>query len=283
MCVASTRSRGEASKPISALAQSCGRREPTPPQGNDCGEGKYGGDLIEDGDKPRHDANSFCEIYERNGAGVGLPLVALPLLTMVVSVKTAVGLLVAPIIATNFAQSFEGGRFVSTLRRFWPVIACLVVAIVVGVNAPVLIGERALYAVMGASIIVFPLAAQIWPRLRVKPAHERWVGPLVGAIAGLVGRASSLYGPPLFLYLAALRLAMEEFVPAISMLFLTGTLGATHRAFVVSNSCPWRSGAVGCRGDPGLRRASARSKDPAAAASAPFRPGTVASLSHDRI
>ncbi|HSE77211.1 MAG TPA: sulfite exporter TauE/SafE family protein [Alphaproteobacteria bacterium] len=160
-------------------------------------------------------------------AGVGLPLVALPLLTTVVSVKTAVGLLVVPIIATNFAQSFEGGRFVPTLRRFWPVIACLVAVIVFGVNALVLIPEPVLYAVMGASIIAFPLAAQIWPHLRVAPAHEGWAGPLVGALAGLIGGASSLYGPPLFLYLGALRLPKEEFVPAISMLFLSGTLGLT--------------------------------------------------------
>ena len=158
-------------------------------------------------------------------AGVGLPLVALPLLTTVVSVKTAVGLLVVPIIATNFAQSFEGGRFMPTLHRFWPVIACLVAVIVFGVNALVLIPEPVLYAVMGASIIAFPLAAQICPRLRVAPRHERWAGPLVGALAGLIGGASSLYGPPLFLYLGALRLPKEEFVPAISMLFLSGTLG----------------------------------------------------------
>ena len=52
--------------------------------------------------------------------GLGLPLVAMPLLSFAVPLKTAVALVLVPIFVTNTAQSFQDGLFKPTIRRFWP-------------------------------------------------------------------------------------------------------------------------------------------------------------------
>ena len=53
---------------------------------------------------------------------IGLPLVATPLLTYGFSLKTAVALMVLPMLTTNLFQAFQGGMFMTSLQRFWPLL-----------------------------------------------------------------------------------------------------------------------------------------------------------------
>jgi len=50
--------------------------------------------------------------------GIGMPLVAVPILTMLVNLKTAVTLTTVPVAAANLVQSFQSGLFFPMLRRF---------------------------------------------------------------------------------------------------------------------------------------------------------------------
>jgi len=49
-------------------------------------------------------------------------------------------------------------------------------------------------------------------RLVIPPAHERWAGAMAGLCAGVIGGATSMFAPPLVIYLVALRLPKETFV-----------------------------------------------------------------------
>ena len=50
------------------------------------------------------------------------------------------------------------------------------------------------------------------------------MGPVVGAIAGIMGGVSTLTGPIVITYLMALRLKREEFIASISIIYLLGSL-----------------------------------------------------------
>jgi len=157
--------------------------------------------------------------------GLGLPLVALPLLTMVLGLKASVGILIVPIFTSNLVQSFQGGRFMPTLKRFWPVFVPLIVLSMLGTQALVMLPERYLAAFIGIAVICFPSLAHFQPKVRISPGQERWLGPAMGAIAGLLGGATTFYGPPLMLYLAGLKLPKDSFVAAVSLLFFMGSIG----------------------------------------------------------
>src|SRR5262249_28745424 len=58
--------------------------------------------------------------------GVGMPVVAFPLLSMLVDVQTAVMLLSVPLVLSNIPQALEGGRVTQTLRRLAPVIVGMI-------------------------------------------------------------------------------------------------------------------------------------------------------------
>jgi uncharacterized protein len=159
--------------------------------------------------------------------GLGLPVIGMPLLTLTLPLKTAIAILVVPLVVSNLSQSFEGGLFRWTLKRFWPTLATLFVSAVVSTQALVAFPERTLFTVAGTAIIVLPLITYFYPALRIGPSLERWLGPCVGTIGGFLGGVSAFYGPPLMIFLAALRLPKAEFVPAISLMFFVGALGLT--------------------------------------------------------
>ncbi|MGH6968119.1 MAG: TSUP family transporter, partial [Stellaceae bacterium] len=97
-------------------------------------------------------------------AGIGLPLVAVPLLTVLVNLKTAVTMTTVPIIASNFVQSIQGGRFLHLLKRFWTLLVPLFVAIIVSTRLLVVLPEHVLELIIGVVIISIPLFLQFSPQ-----------------------------------------------------------------------------------------------------------------------
>lgn len=175
-------------------------------------------------------------------AGLGLPLVGLPLLTVALSLKSAVGVLVLPLIVSNLFQSFEGGLFWPVLRRFWPLYITLFLAIAVSTRLLVAVPERYLFGVIGVGLILFPSLAHLMPHLKVRPAHEKWLAPLAGVFAGVIGGISSYYGPPLMLYVMWLRLQKEVFVVAVSQMFSVGAVGLALGLLLFGASTPSQFG-----------------------------------------
>ncbi len=124
-------------------------------------------------------------------AGIGLPLVAVPLLTVLVNLKTAVTMTTVPIIGSNFVQSIQGGRFLHLVKRFWTLLVPLFVTIIVSTRLLVVLPERVLDLIIGVAIISIPLVLHFSPHIRVTRAHERWANPLIGIGSGLLGGIST--------------------------------------------------------------------------------------------
>ena len=159
--------------------------------------------------------------------GIGLPLVAVPLLALVMPVPQAVALMPVPILVSNFWQASYGGHFLVTLRRFRVLIVAMIIGTFIGAKILTLADPRALYAVIGSIVVVFSLTGFLRPDFHVSPNLERWLSPGVGLVSGILGGVSTIYGPPLVIFLAALRLPKDEFVGTIATLYLCGIIPIT--------------------------------------------------------
>lgn len=159
--------------------------------------------------------------------GLGLPLVAMPLLTVFTSVAAAISWLVLPMLTTNLVQGFIGGwpAVLARIRRFGPTLVVLVVTLAFSVKALVLIPERILFAAIGVAVIGMSVLARLQPRMRIAPQQERWLGPLTALVGGMLGGLTTFFGPPLMLYIAGLRLSKDEFVGAVSLMYFAGSIG----------------------------------------------------------
>jgi|SRR5581483_5776304 len=159
--------------------------------------------------------------------GLGLPLVAVPLLTYVMGLTQAIELMVVPIVASNLAQSFQGGVFLPMLRRFWTLLLPLVLAIVASAYLLVQLPEHILDLLLGLALVTLTPLLYFGRRLRVPPRSERWLSPTIGLVSGALGGFSTIFGPPVMLYLRALGLAKTEFVAALSLIYFVGSIGIT--------------------------------------------------------
>lgn len=162
--------------------------------------------------------------FVKGALGVGLPLLAVPLLSLGVQPHLAIALLVVPVLASNFWQALEGGQFMPSLRRFGGLIAAQFLATVLTVRLTLTLSASQLNAMLAGAVLLAVVLMALKPTLQISASRERVVGVIVGLVSGLLGGVSSLTGPVIITYLVALQLRRDEFVSSISIVYLTGAL-----------------------------------------------------------
>jgi len=156
--------------------------------------------------------------------GMGLPTVAMGLLALALPPAEAAAILVVPSLVTNVWQLLSGPRFAALARRLWPMMAAVLLGTVAG--AGVLAGNVAGLAKIGLGIalIVYAGVGLAGIRLSVAARHEAWLGPLVGAITGLVTGATGVFVIPAVPYLQAIGLERDELIQALGLSFTVSTI-----------------------------------------------------------
>lgn len=179
--------------------------------------------------------------------GVGLPLLAVPLLSLLMAPTHAMGLLVMPVLLSNAWQAFEGGQLRYAARRFAPLMLAQLVATLLANHWSAQLSVKGMQVVIAFTVISAVLLMVLKPNLEIHPHQEGWVGPLIGAIAGAMGGASSLTGPILIMYLMALRLPRDAFVGSISIIYLLGAI-PMYVAMLAWDRIAWLDVAWSCAG-----------------------------------
>lgn len=156
--------------------------------------------------------------------GIGLPLVALPVMANFIPVPKAMALLLLSALATSVWQTFYGGRFTSTVKRFWPLMAGIAFGVSISVHALATFDIKVIYGILGAIVTTFASILQRRVVFSVAPQAERWAAPLAGTLSGLIGGVSMLFGPTYAMYLSSVPLDKETFVAAISLTNLWATV-----------------------------------------------------------
>lgn len=160
----------------------------------------------------------------KGAIGMGIPLIALPLLSSIMPPATTLAILVVPLIVANLWQGVRGGFMRAIFRRFWSLILLMPVGMVIGVEFLTSIPESVATALVGAIVILFALS-QLFPfQFTVPPRWEAVLTPFFGLFAGLVGGVSGLLGPAYTVYIVALRMPKDEFVATISLIFTLGMI-----------------------------------------------------------
>ena len=154
--------------------------------------------------------------------GFGMPMVALPIIAFVIPATTAMIILCAPILLTNFLQiKFKQG--VSSYR-FLPMILSLIIGLLVGARLILEINLNTITQIIAISIIFAALINCFGFKIQnPKKSRERVITSIIGFGSGILGGLSTFYGPPMLAYLVASDLPKEKFVRTVSVMYFVGS------------------------------------------------------------
>ena len=124
----------------------------------------------------------FLAGFVKGVIGLGLPTVSMGLLAVSMPPAHALAIVIVPAIVTNIWQTFVGPYLRDIIRRLWPLMVGTAIGIWCG--AGLMTGPYARYGtiMLGILLVIYAIIGLRQIRFRVAPAHEKWVGGIVGVI-----------------------------------------------------------------------------------------------------
>jgi uncharacterized membrane protein YfcA len=157
--------------------------------------------------------------------GMGLPTVAVALLSLVMPPVEAAALLIVPSLLTNVWQLLSGLPVYPLWQRLWPMMA----GICVGTGAGTLAGgalaadAKTASGALGVALVAYAAMGLLSVRWRLR-GSEGVMSPAVGALTGAITAATGVLVIPAVPYLQALELEKDELVQAMGLAFTVSTV-----------------------------------------------------------
>jgi uncharacterized membrane protein YfcA len=152
--------------------------------------------------------------------GMGFPLIATPMVAMLVDIRTTYALLLMPNILMDVFQIARGELPLSVWRRLAPLFAATVVGVFLGTRILLAVSERAVFAALAAMILLFLASTRLRVEFRMPARWERGTGLLVGLIGGTLNGVTNVFSPIATIFLLTLGLQKREFIKGMSSIFL---------------------------------------------------------------
>ncbi len=163
--------------------------------------------------------------FVKSVTGLGLPIVAIPVMALFIPLEDAVVIMAIPAVASNVTLAWS-------TRRAWhgtvdvPVLAVTgALSALVGGALLVVLPEQVLLAALAATVFAYVALTLAHPHFTVSAGSRRWLSPTVGTAAGLLQGATGISGPVYGTYVHALRVEQDAYVLSVTALFAIAGIG----------------------------------------------------------
>ena len=154
--------------------------------------------------------------------GIGLPPAAMVMLTLVIETPIAISLLTLPIIFTNLFQYLGCERRVEIAKKYWLFGMSIMVSIFFTSLFIMSFPKSIISVTIGFAMISFSLSQMFGAKISFGASSIWHVA--MGMLAGVLGGLSSIWSPPVAMYLLARNVSKAEFIGATGFLFLSGSV-----------------------------------------------------------
>jgi uncharacterized membrane protein YfcA len=152
-------------------------------------------------------------------SGIGLPLVAIPLMAGFIGVERAVALMIVPTLLTNVWQIWVNRAYATMFPNMGIVVVVSIFGVSAGSSILASVPERWLFVMMAAWLGLYLISVVLRFEPNLEGWHGRWPSFVVVFFGGLVQGATGAAGSVLAPYVHALGLRKQAYVFAISVLF----------------------------------------------------------------
>jgi len=154
--------------------------------------------------------------------GIGMPAASMAFLTLVMDPTIAISLLTLPIIFTNIMQYARCDNPRPIAKKYWLFALAIIVSIFVTSFFILSYPKVLLTSTIGLAMIAFSLTQMLGTKLPIGDGYGWHVG--VGLFSGILGGLSSIWSPPVAMYLLARNVDKSEFIGATGFLFMASSL-----------------------------------------------------------
>lgn len=157
-------------------------------------------------------------------AGLGLPTASAGIMTLFIAPRTAIAIIVIPMLFANAWQCWRAGGIASAIRRYAPFAFALAALLFITVNVTASAPDRLIFAVLGLSILSFCIVNLLVTIPRLPDRLDRPAQILAGCIAGVLGGLSGVWAAPMVFYLTARQVEKDEFIRVTGLFMFIGTV-----------------------------------------------------------
>ena len=156
--------------------------------------------------------------------GLGLPAVAMGLLTLFISPFQAATLLIVPSMVTNVWQLFAEGHVLRLVRRFWSLLIGIIVGSIWSVFPTLGHGEFQSEALLGGMLMLYGLYGIFAKNMPNLAPYEKYLSPVIGYLGGALTVATGVIVIPVVPFLQSLHLKRDDLVQSLGLAFTVSTL-----------------------------------------------------------
>jgi uncharacterized membrane protein YfcA len=157
--------------------------------------------------------------FAKGITGMGLPLVATPLLAGVFGPKAAVVIVTIPIFAANSLLLLQGWRRLDVLRGIAPIIIASAIGTAIGVNLLALLDQKTFAILISVMVVIFLSRGDRLIGDDPGARRARVLGPVVGFVGGILQGTTSIASPLIGSFFHARKMDRHEYVIVLAAIF----------------------------------------------------------------
>jgi len=157
--------------------------------------------------------------FAKGTTGMGLPLVATPLLAGVFGPRAAVVIVTIPIFAANSLLLLQGWRRLDVLRGIAPILVASAAGTALGVNLLALLDQRTFAILISAMVAIFLVRGDRLIGDDPGARRARILGPAVGLVGGVLQGTTSIASPLIGSFFHARKMDRHEYVIVLAAIF----------------------------------------------------------------
>ncbi len=154
--------------------------------------------------------------------GLGLPAAVMALLTLIMEPAEAISIIFLPLLFTNFFQFYRSSNRILTAIKFRYFALALMASILVASSFITSYPKSLLTILIGMAMIIFSIQSLFGIKIPVKDSYLWHV--TFGILSGFLGGISTIWSPPIAMYLMARDYEKEDFIGILGFLFLSACL-----------------------------------------------------------
>ncbi len=163
--------------------------------------------------------------FVHGALGLGFPLVATPLLALLLDVRSAILITLLPTAVVNVASVLQSDRWLAGVREYWPIATYAVIGSSIGTWVIATIDPAPFQLLLALLTLLFLASHYFNPTSFAFLSRNPGVTmPLVGLVAGFAAGTTNVMVPVLIIYSLSLSLSKNTMVQMFNLCFLSGKL-----------------------------------------------------------